>query len=119
MELLKSSGTIIVAVCVVAFFVFLILPGILKSMMWNILYRSTLYQEVLYVVEPRVSATFLVNTLIMTLLGAVSYGLGFFIGFEEKEHEESTERQFEKKAAKPRIQNTKVRDAPSKPGRQL
>lgn len=116
-ELLKSSGTMIVAVCVVAFFVFLILPGILKSMMWNILYRSTLYQEVLYVVEPRVSATFLVNTLIMTLLGAVSYGLGFFIGFEEKEHEESTERQFERKAAKPRLQSAKVHDVPSKPGR--
>jgi hypothetical protein len=116
-ELLKSSGVMIVAVCIVAFFVFLILPGILKSMMWNILYRSTLYQEVLYVVEPRVTATFLVNTLIVTLVGAVFYGVGFFIGFEEKEHEVSTERQFERKAAKPHEQSVIVRDAPSKPGR--
>jgi hypothetical protein len=122
-ELLKSSGTIMVAVCIVAFFVFLILPGILKSMMWSTLYGNTLHQEVLHVVEPRVSATFLVNTLIVTLVGAVLYGVGFFIGFEEKEHEESTERQFERKAstgriaAKPHEQSVKVREAPSKPGR--
>ncbi|HEY3423093.1 MAG TPA: hypothetical protein VGK13_08010 [Methanocellaceae archaeon] len=123
-ELLKSSGTIMVAVCIVAFFVFLILPGILKSMMWSTLYGNTLHQEVLHVVEPRVSATFLVNTLIVTLVGAVFYGVGFFIGFEEKEHEESTERQFERKAAKPREQSLKVReqslkvrDTPGKPGR--
>lgn len=116
-ELLKSSGTILMAVCIVAFFVFLILPGILKSMMWSTLYRSMLYQEVLQVVEPRVSATFLVNTLIVTLVGAVFYGVGFFIGFEEKEHEGATERQFERKAVKPREQSVKVRDVPSKPGR--
>ncbi len=116
-ELLKSSGVMIVAVCIVAFFVFLILPGILKSMMWSTLYGNTLHQEVLHVVEPRVTATFLVNTLIVTLVGAVFYGVGFFIGFEEKEHEVSTERQFERKAAKPHEQSVIVRDVPSKPGR--
>lgn len=116
-ELLKSSGMIIVAVCIVAFFVFLILPGIVKSMMWGMLYNNTLHQEVLHVVEPRISATFLVNTLIVTLVGAVFYGVGFFIGFEEKEHEEITERQFERKAVKPHEQSVKVRDVPGKPGR--
>lgn len=125
-ELLKNSGTIIVAICVVAFIVFLLLPGLIKSMMYNTIYSSTLAQEIVQVLEPRMSATFLVNTLIMALVGAVFYGVGFFIGFEESEHEASTEHAFERSETRPsekkalQAHNPPNNAPPQKPGhRQL
>lgn len=117
-ELLKSAGLVIVAICIVAFIAFLLLPGLVKSMMWNALYSSTLGQEILHVVEPRVSGTFLVNTLIVMLIGAVLYGVGFFIGFEEAEHAAGGESKASERLNMPQPRSTsQFKDVPRKPGR--
>jgi len=85
-DLLKSSGKIILVMGVVAFVIFLFMPSVIKSVMWNSL-SSDLGRDVTYVVEPRVTGTFLVNTVIVILFGALLYGAGFLIHINTSEGE--------------------------------
>lgn len=77
-DMLKSAGKIVLIMGVVAFIIFLFMPSVIKSVMWASI-SSDLGRDVTYVVEPRITGTILVNTLIVVLSGALLYGAGFLI----------------------------------------
>ena len=85
-DMLKSAGKIILIMSVLAFIAFLFLPAIVKSVMWASI-SSDLGRDVTYVVEPRITGTILVNTLIVVLFGALLYGAGFLIHINTGEGE--------------------------------
>lgn len=85
-DMLKSAGKIILILGVIAFIVFLFLPSVVKSVMWASI-SSDLGRDVTYVIEPRVTGTILVNTLIVVLFGALLYGAGFLIHINTGEGE--------------------------------
>jgi hypothetical protein len=85
-DMLKSAGKIILVMGVIAFIVFLFLPAVVKSVMWASI-SSDLGRDVTYVIEPRITGTILVNTLIIVLFGALLYGAGFLIHINTGEGE--------------------------------
>lgn len=85
-DMLKSSGKIILVMGVLAFVVFLFMPSVVKPVMWSSI-SSDLGRDVLYVVEPRIMDTFLVNMLIVILSGALLYGAGFLVHINTGEGE--------------------------------
>ncbi len=85
-DMLKSAGKIILVMGVIAFIIFLFLPSVVKSVMWASI-SSDLGRDVTYVVEPRITGTVLVNTLIIVLFGALLYGAGFLIHINTGEGE--------------------------------
>jgi 4-amino-4-deoxy-L-arabinose transferase-like glycosyltransferase len=122
-DLLKSAGKVLLAMGIVAFIVFLFMPSVVKSVMWASI-SSDLGRDITYVVEPRITGTFLVNTLIVILLGALSYGAGFLIHINTGEGEPNP-MEYLKSAPKmrtmdsqPKTHSTLVARGPSdKPGR--
>jgi hypothetical protein len=86
MDMLKSSGKIILIVGVIAFIIFLFMPSVVKSVMWGSI-SSDLGRDITYVLEPRITGTFLVNMLIVILFGALLYGAGFLIHINTGEGE--------------------------------
>jgi hypothetical protein len=122
-DMLKSSGKIILVMGVVAFVVFLFMPSVVKSVMWNSI-SSDLGRDITYVVEPRITGTFLVNSLIVVLFGALLYGAGFLIHINTGEGEPNPMeyvRSTPKMRAvdgQPKARGAPVaRGSPSKPGR--
>lgn len=85
-DMLKSAGKIILIMSVIAFIVFLFMPSVVKSVMWASI-SSDLGRDVTYVVEPRITGTILINTLIIVLFGALLYGAGFLIHINTGEGE--------------------------------
>jgi hypothetical protein len=85
-DMLKSSGKIILVMGVVAFVIFLLMPSVVKSVMWSSI-SSDLGRDVAYVIEPRITGAFLVNTLIVILFGALLYGAGFLVHINTGEGE--------------------------------
>jgi len=85
-DMLKSAGKIILIIGVITFIVFLFLPSVIKSVMWASI-STDLGRDVLYVIEPRITGTFLVNNLIVVLFGALLYGAGFLIHINTGEGE--------------------------------
>ncbi len=85
-DMLKSSGKIVLVMGALAFVVFLFTPSVVKSVMWSSI-SSDLGRDVMYVVEPRIMGTFLVNTLIVVLFGALLYGAGFLVHINTGEGE--------------------------------
>jgi len=75
-DTLKSAGKIILVASVLAFIILLLAPPIIESVMWGSINSSDWAREVNNVVEPRIATTFLVNTLIMVLFGALLFGVG-------------------------------------------
>jgi predicted outer membrane lipoprotein len=110
-DMLKSSGKILLAMGVLAFVVFLFTPFVLKSAMWSSI-NTGMGRDVLYVVEPRVMGTVLVNTLIVVLFGALLYGAGFLVHVNAGEGEPSP---MEYVRSKPKIRpaatDNKLKDA--------
>lgn len=85
-DMLKSAGKIILVMGAIAFIIFLVTPSVVKSVMWSSI-SSDLDRDVTYVVEPRVTGTILVNTLIVILFGALLYGAGFLVHINTGEGE--------------------------------
>ncbi len=77
-DLLKSAGKIILIMSVIAFIIFLVMPSVVKSVMWTSI-STDLGRDVTHVIEPRVTGTILVNILIVVLFGALLYGAGFLV----------------------------------------
>jgi hypothetical protein len=86
MDMLKSAGKIILIMSAVAFIVFLFMPSVVKSVMWSSI-STDLGRDVTYVIEPKITGTLLVNTLIAVLFGALLYGAGFLIHINTGEGE--------------------------------
>lgn len=77
-DMLKSAGKVLIIMGAIAFVAFLFLPAVAKSVMWASI-SGDLGREVVYVIEPRITGTVMVNALIVVLFGALLYGAGFFL----------------------------------------
>jgi hypothetical protein len=86
MDMLKGAGKVILVMGILAFLAFLIMPAIVKSVMWASI-NTELGREVAYVIEPRITGTLLINTIIVILFGALLYGAGFLIHINTGEGE--------------------------------
>ena len=77
---MKSAGKVIAVVCTLTFFVFALLPGLLKSLFWGSISNSGATRDILSIIEPGVVGSLLRNTLIIILLTAVLYAAGYWMG---------------------------------------
>jgi hypothetical protein len=116
-DMLKSSGKIILIMGALSFVFFLIMPSVVKSMMWASI-SSGLGRDVIHVIEPRIYGAFLVNTLILVLFGALLYGLGFFVHVNTVEEPDAMgylkhEPRMKKVESRPSVRSP----PPAKPGR--
>ena len=76
---LKSAGKTIAAFCAAVFFIFALLPGLLKSIFWGPIGNSSANRDALTLLEPLVVGSLLRNTLLVILIAAVVYGAGFWL----------------------------------------
>ncbi len=75
---LKSAGKTIAAFCAAVFFIFALLPGLLKSLFWGSMTNSGI-KDALDILEPGVVGSLLRNTLLVILIAVVVYGAGFWL----------------------------------------
>jgi hypothetical protein len=76
---LKSAGKTIAAFCAVVFFIFALLPGLLKSIVWGSLANSSAVRDVLDIIEPVVVGSLLRNTLLVIIIAGILYAAGYWI----------------------------------------
>jgi len=76
---LKSAGKTIAAFFAAVFFIFALLPGLLKSLFWRSIANSSGIREALDIIEPAVVGSLLRNTLLVILIAAVIYAAGLWI----------------------------------------
>lgn len=114
-DLLKSTGKVIGILGIVAFFIIILMPSLVNSFMWQSINSSDLARDISMVLEPLITNTFLVNMLIIVLLGALLYGIGFLIHINTGE-EVSEESSYERSAPKQKSRAV-VREDNQGPGR--
>lgn len=76
---LKDEGLVIVAFCAVAFFVFLIAPALIKSIIWGSIPSSDVARDIIRIIESRVVSSLLLDDILIALVGILVYAVGFFI----------------------------------------
>jgi hypothetical protein len=76
---LKSAGKIIAAFCAVVFFIFALLPGLLKSLFWGPVGNNSAIRDALNLLEPLVVGSLLRNTLLVILIAGVIYVAGIWL----------------------------------------
>jgi hypothetical protein len=76
---LKSEGLTIVAFCAVAFFIFLIAPALIKSIIWSSIPSSDVARDIIRIIESRVVSSLLLDDILIALVGVLIYAVGFFI----------------------------------------
>ncbi|MCD1296048.1 hypothetical protein CUJ83_13675 [Methanocella sp. CWC-04] len=78
-ELLRSTGKTLAVMCLVSMIVFVLAPGIVKTMIWQYIPSTGNARDILEIVESRVTATLFFNNLIMVILGALIYASGAYL----------------------------------------
>lgn len=86
MDMLKGAGKVILVMGAIAFIAFLIMPAVVKSVMWASI-NTEPGREVVDVIEPKITGALLINTLIVILFGALLYGVGFLLHINTGEGE--------------------------------
>jgi hypothetical protein len=76
---LKSAGKTIAAFCAAVFFIFALLPGLLKSLFWGSVANNSSIRDALDILEPSVVGSLLRNTLLVILIATVIYIAGFWL----------------------------------------
>lgn len=99
--MLKSNGRLLAVIGSIMFILFLMMPGIVNSIIWDSMPDSEHAFEVLDVVETRVTGALLFNTLVMIVLGILSYGSGIFLRRRTIEDPEEDSRGFRQKPKSP------------------
>jgi hypothetical protein len=76
---LKSAGKTIAAFCAVVFFIFALLPGLLKSLFWGSVANSSSIRDGLNILEPVVVGSLLRNMLLVIVIAAIVYAAGYWM----------------------------------------
>ena len=76
---LKEEGLVIIGFCAIAFFVFLIAPALIKSIIWGAIPSSDVARDIIRIIESRVVSSLLLDDILIALLGALMFAIGFFI----------------------------------------
>jgi hypothetical protein len=76
---LKEEGLAIIGFCAIAFFVFLIAPALIKSIIWGAIPSSDVARNIIRIIESRVVSSLLLDDILIGLLGALVFAIGFFI----------------------------------------
>lgn len=76
---LRDAGKVLVIFCAVAFVIFMLAPSIAKSIVWDSIPNSDSGRDILHVVESKITASLLFNTLLMAILGIAMYAAGYFL----------------------------------------
>ena len=76
---LMSAGKTIGAFSIALFFIFAMLPGFVKSLVWGSIAGNAAAREILTVVEPGLVGTLLRNTLLVILVAVALYGAGYWM----------------------------------------
>jgi hypothetical protein len=76
---LKSAGKTIAAFCAVSFFLFALLPGLLKSLFWGPAANNSAIRDALNMLEPVVVGSLLRNTLLVIVLAGILYVAGYWL----------------------------------------
>lgn len=75
---LKTSGKIIVIICILAFLFFAFTPGLIKSLAWGYIGNHDAARDVLDILEPALVGSLLRNALLVAALGGILYGVGYY-----------------------------------------
>jgi hypothetical protein len=76
---LKSAGKTIAAFCAVVFFIFALLPGLLKSLIWGSVSNGSVIRDALDLIEPVVVGSLLRNTLLIIAIAGIVYIIGYWL----------------------------------------
>lgn len=76
---LKSAGKTIAAFCAVVFFIFALLPGLLKSLFWGPVGSNSAIRDALNLLEPLVVGSLLRNTLLVIVLAGILFVAGYWL----------------------------------------
>lgn len=76
---LKDEGLAIIAFCALAFFVFLIAPALIKSIIWGSIPSSDVARDIIRIIESRVVSSLLLDDILVGLIGALIFAVGYFI----------------------------------------
>lgn len=77
--MLKEEGIMLIVICILAFIVFLIAPGIVKSIVWDSIPNIDNSREIVRAIESRIVSSLLVNNIILVILGAFLYAAGHLL----------------------------------------
>lgn len=102
---LKEEGLVILAFCAVSFFVFLVAPALIKSIIWGSIPSSDVARDIINIIQSRIVSSLLLNDILIGLVGILLFALGFF---RERKAGES-------EAAQPRSRPDAGRRAPQPP----
>jgi hypothetical protein len=76
---LKSAGKTIAAFCAVVFFLFALLPGLLKSLFWGSVANNSAARDAIGILEPVLVGSLLRNTLLVIVIAVLIYGAGYWL----------------------------------------
>jgi hypothetical protein len=76
---LKSAGKTIAAFCAAVFFIFALLPGLLKSLFWGSVANGSSIRDSLDILEPGIVGSLLRNMLLVILIAGAIYVAGFWL----------------------------------------
>ena len=89
---LKEEGLVIIGFCAIAFFVFLVAPALIKSIIWGAIPSSDVARDIIRIIESRVVSSLLLDDILIALLGALLFAIGFYIDRESTDNTHSTSR---------------------------
>lgn len=76
---LKDEGLVIIAFCALAFFVFLIAPALIKSMIWGAIPSSDVARDIIRIIESRIVSSLLLDDILIALIGALIFAVGYVV----------------------------------------
>jgi hypothetical protein len=77
---MKSAGKTIAAFCAVAFLLFALLPGFLKSLFWGPVANNSAARDAIGIIEPAVVSWLLRTTLLVAVIAAIIYVGSYWLG---------------------------------------
>jgi hypothetical protein len=75
-EDLKDAGKYVLIACAIGMVIFLLVPGIVKSLVWGSIPNSDNSREILQIVESRISGQLFLTDLIVLIIGALVFWQG-------------------------------------------
>jgi hypothetical protein len=76
---LKEEGLVIIAFCAIAFFVFMLVPALIKPSIWGSNPSSDGARDIIRIIESRVVSSLLLDDILVALVGVLLFAVGFFI----------------------------------------
>ncbi|HMK46127.1 MAG TPA: hypothetical protein VK436_05830 [Methanocella sp.] len=76
---LMEEGLIIISFCIVALFIFLLVPPLIKSIFWNSIPGTDGVRDIIRIIESRIVSSLLVDDILVLISGLALFSAGFYL----------------------------------------